>query len=438
MRLRLWIRLRRVLMTVLYIGICLLVLDLIGIPRLIEQLMADPTRLSLFTHNTVSFCGGNFKGYVNKFAHLKMVILDPKKSDGRVGGEDVKSVLEQPEFVEYFEFSPGYFTLECSAIPTYRFRDEHHLNMWMDVLKPQDPTLTTDILQAKGGDSVRKKFTIAVTRYEYANLYHQMADIYNAYIMLRVFNLDPDKTDILFVDGHPKSNLDEIWDTLFGDVIRAGHLKEPLLFENLIWNIQGYTSSIHQHDREKIPEVPEFGHFVLHRHGMSENRKLDCRNISVLFIWRRNYVAHPRNPSGVVARKVLNENEVISFVQNNLHVDGKPTGTVKGIHLEAMSFGEQLQHIRNTDILIGIHGAGLSHALFLPQHAGLIEIFSSRKLAVNRHFQALARWRGVRYEKYENRYTNNDAGNDDVTLEPFEIAELVNEMRDKICHDESL
>jgi protein O-GlcNAc transferase len=37
-----------------------------------------------------------------------------------------------------------------------------------------------------------------------------------------------------------------------------------------------------------------------------------------------------------------------------------------------MSLKEQIEAIHNSDILIGIHGAGMSHALFLPPTSGVV------------------------------------------------------------------
>ena len=38
-------------------------------------------------------------------------------------------------------------------------------------------------------------------------------------------------------------------------------------------------------------------------------------------------------------------------------------------------FREQLKIIQNTDILVGIHGAGLAHMLFLPDWAAVFELY---------------------------------------------------------------
>ena len=39
-----------------------------------------------------------------------------------------------------------------------------------------------------------------------------------------------------------------------------------------------------------------------------------------------------------------------------------------------MSFQEQVAAMRNTTVLIGVHGAGLTNLLFLPDHAAIVEV----------------------------------------------------------------
>ena len=58
-----------------------------------------------------------------------------------------------------------------------------------------------------------------------------------------------------------------------------------------------------------------------------------------------------------------------------------------------LSFREQLLLVRRTDLLVGVHGAGLTHALFLPPGAHLIEFATGG----GNHFSNLARYGGVRY-----------------------------------------
>lgn len=60
-------------------------------------------------------------------------------------------------------------------------------------------------------------------------------------------------------------------------------------------------------------------------------------------------------------------------------------------------FRDQLKIIHNTDILIGMHGAGLTHLLFLPKWASLFELYNCEDPSC---YLDLARLRGVNYNTW--------------------------------------
>lgn len=68
-------------------------------------------------------------------------------------------------------------------------------------------------------------------------------------------------------------------------------------------------------------------------------------------------------------RRVLNENELIDALKANENYDVQ-----KLVYNRNMSFKKQLELTRNTDVLIGMHGAGLTHLLFLPDWAAVFEL----------------------------------------------------------------
>lgn len=54
---------------------------------------------------------------------------------------------------------------------------------------------------------------------------------------------------------------------------------------------------------------------------------------------------------------------------------------VRYLVTEGMPFLEQLQHMAATSVLVGAHGAGLMHALFLPPHSAVVELQPSNYAA---------------------------------------------------------
>lgn len=67
---------------------------------------------------------------------------------------------------------------------------------------------------------------------------------------------------------------------------------------------------------------------------------------------------------------------------------------VNSVDFSNISFSEQLQIIANTDLLIGVHGNGLTHLAFLPDNATLLEFYSTQNTAF---FRVFAQLRGLRY-----------------------------------------
>ena len=342
-----------------------------------------------FMERKAELCDGRFVGYAHLFAELTNVLVDPSWGSGKVGGENLSDVMYQSADNEYYDLHKRYFKLPCTKKIKHLFPREDPLWEWTEAIYV-NPNLEFRNVP------IMKNTTIFVKRYEYANMYHTMTDLYNAFLMHVAFRLNPDSTTIVWVDAHPKGGLDPVWNTLFGKVIRAGQVTRPMVFKKLIWSMMGDNSPISDFHIKwnSVPFLEEFRHFFLTRHGLSPYRKLNCSNVTVSFIWRRNYIAHPRNPSGKVQRKIKNEDELIQTLKNAL-----PSITVRGAPLDSLSMTEQLQYITETDILIGMHGAGMTHALFLQKHAAVIELHENTGML---HFWAFAKWRRLVHASWLN------------------------------------
>lgn len=367
-----------------------------------------------------SFCNGRFIGYDRTFAKLTDVIIDPSKGKGRRGGENIKDVLNQPEANEYYILNFGYFKQRCSEKIRYTFNSKSHVRQWLDVLEttPEKIVYETTI----------KEWTIAVKRYEYVNLYHTMTDFYNAFLVYKAFNMSLGNITILWIDGHPSGTLDSTWETLFGHVLRAGYIAQPSKFNQMIWGIMGYDSLLSQFERENVPYLEEFRDFFLTRHAVSTKTELNCTNLKMMFLWRRDYVAHPRNPSGSVSRKIANEDELLEKTKKRF-----PHDNVTGLQIDKLNMQDQLKVIANVDILIGMHGAGLTHTLFLPQHAGLIELYPTYWSNANTHFKSMARWRNLHYLTWNNIDRSKELQNQFTIVNVDFIIDLISQMKQKIC-----
>ena len=87
---------------------------------------------------------------------------------------------------------------------------------------------------------------LAITREEYANLFHTLHDVFNAYHTMMMMGLIREfsaasqlkgKVQILFLDGHAEGALDEIWSNLFGPPIYLSSFrnKSQVCFRRIVF-----------------------------------------------------------------------------------------------------------------------------------------------------------------------------------------------------------
>jgi len=387
-----------------------------------------PDEFQQWSSSAKSTCSGRLIGYTQEFALLKNVVVDTAYCQcQRKGGEPVSAVLNQDESVEYCNAVVGCFQLPCVEFRPYAFNLEtKHLISWMSSLKTG-----RDVVGIDAHEFV--EFTIAIERYEYVNLYHSMTDWYNAFLMMQFFGRTPAQTNILIVDAHPYGSLDPVWPQLFNSTFRLSALPSKTRFRRLVWSIVGYNSPMKIYISPYPPLLEEFRRFFLSSFDVDADRRVDCGRLSVLFIWRRDYVAHPRNPTGFVVRKIRNEARLIHSIRQKM-----PELGVRGVQIDALPMRDQLRLVVDADILVGVHGAGLTHAIFLSRGAGLLELAPNIMYSSSEHFEAIASWRQLAYR----RWTNNDVMLDNesegtLTVPPNVITASIRMLRKQMCSPDS-
>ncbi|KAH3736711.1 uncharacterized protein LOC127851401 [Dreissena polymorpha] len=294
------------------------------------------------------------------------------------------------------------FSVPCdSKVPAYNFRYsiEGPLQMWMGNLMPYPTTYITD----QDSNYVTAP-TFVIKRIEAHNLYHTLCEWMNVFLVSKVMKLNASLVDIVWMDDRPPSPLDDTWTVLF-DNVYIYKTDENLVYKNLIWNIIGYNSPINFHNLPAAPYFEDFRDFFLKAYGVSDEKRLDCNKLKITVILRKDYMTHPERKdlfNGLVHRKFKNEDEIVDNVKSVF-----TQATVETVILEQMSMFDQLKVMTQTDVLIGMHGAGMSHVMFLPAHAVVFEIFP-QYWGFLRHFKAFARWRGVKYFGSKNEDLKNE------------------------------
>ena len=121
-----------------------------------------------------------------------------------------------------------------------------------------------------------------------------------------------------------------------------------------------------------------------------------------------------------LGRMVKNDAEVVAALKT-LETSKFSNGArvkLSEVDFNLLTFPEQIKHDLKTDIMVGPHGAGLMHNIFMRPRATLMELFIDGS-SQNRHFHNLAWWSGHEYEGavYQN---------------PIHIAQLIEKVREVV------
>jgi prepilin-type processing-associated H-X9-DG protein len=328
------------------------------------------------------------------------------------GGEtlDSRGVLGRPEEPEFPIYKKGAFSTLTTPHPMpkaeFTKRESfHYLNDVLEALNYPFPPKDWHCAETWPGT------TMFITRYEYVNLYHTMTDWWNTY-----FSLPPESerpVNIVFLDGHAKGNLDAPWEKMFGKVTYVQHLKKGgVCFERAVMIPPGYAAPIfHQVLRPQCPVqdlADQFASHVLASYNLQDAKKIPGR---IVIIDRVPYMAHPRSKPKEAQRILQNLDALKSRLAKV-----KGVTSVAVVRLEKMDFGTQLKTMRQAHILIGNHGAGLTHVLFMDKNSHLMEFAQDYM----EFFQYLSEWKGISHKFFDQQY--------DSRLEENSIQSVVSEV----------
>ena len=126
-----------------------------------------------------------------------------------------------------------------------------------------------------------------------------------------------------------------------------------------------------------------FSQHVLHRFNIQQEGPLRDK-LRVTFLAR-----------GTQFRNILNQEQLVKDMRKRLKNDIELNMVTYDLKT---SFIDQLKNTHNSDIFMSMHGAGLTHLLFLPDWAVVFEIHNCEDKDC---YNDLARLRGVEYFTWE-------------------------------------
>ncbi|XP_050219117.1 beta-1,2-xylosyltransferase [Mercurialis annua] len=345
------------------------------------------------------------------------------------GGEVIEEVIGRQEDEELPEFQNGAFQVLFSSgdknskyFKNGKLVDDEFLDNYVpegQILRHTMRDLIDSIHivdhQEFLCDQWYEEPTILVTRFEYANLFHTITDWYSAYVSSRVTGL-PYRPHLIFVDGHSRAPLEETWKALFSSVRYAKNFSGSVCFRHVVFVPLGYETALFKglseeidcrgasaHDLRQNPDdrktarLSEFGEMIRAAFGFSVNSHGPENPVSgynILFVRREDYLAHPRH-GGKVESRLSNEEEVLNALQNWASNHGECKMNIVNGLFAHMAMKDQVRTIQEASVIIGAHGAGMTHIVSATPKTVILEIIS-RKFR-RPHFQLIAQWKGLEY-----------------------------------------
>ena len=286
----------------------------------------------------------------------------------------------------YLSFDQGSLISSCTKTSNYKhglFMPHHALQM------------SSFVSDAKLPDSYT---TVNIPTYLLArdedceNSFHSTADFMNIFLVMSALNLDPENQQLMLFDKHPDGPYMELYSKAFSKkypVIRNDHYgNKIILFKKLIFHLESPAGLIFpkvaRPDPLKCFSTSFFQAYRKYILNSFDLYDVVPPSIPTVTLSLRHRTAHKN-----VGRILANEEEVTNVLREgnmmNLNV----------VDFAKISYGEQLRIIRNTNVLIGVHGAGLMNIMYAAEEAVLLEIHPSYRQ--DRHFRHAARMTGKIY-----------------------------------------
>ena len=283
----------------------------------------------------------------------------------------------------------------------------------------RDETVTSKGFTWTNRPTRKDSFVILVKREGNNNLWHSLMEIWSMMNSIDVLRMsrrpdgstplfqtpaDMDNTYIVMLDDYVEESTFDLW-RFFSrhPVIKLKDMiKDPLKVPpplqsataNIIIPMAGASNPLWQNDWDvrdcrKAPLLElmvqrVFEHYQVPFHSGPRSIALDEKNdIVVTFIDRRG------------TRRLINHAELLQALQLRY-----PNVVVQAVDFATLSLPDQLRLVQSTDILVGVHGAGLTHTMFMRGNAGAVVEIQPENLG-HKGFRNLAAMTGQKYYSAE-------------------------------------
>ena len=232
--------------------------------------------------------------------------------------------------------------------------------------------------------------------------------LFECFLVLRSLQRQNCEVECLLLDSG-RDKLSELYTTCLPGCHFPEDRKGIHLFNHLIF-IQCRVGGGDQQSRKKFYTcdlAEEFHQFILSVFNIAPPEPVR-QTKRITLIRRKQYIEVTNKPC--IDRVIKNEEEIISALKahyQNLEV--------QAVYFEELSITDQLNQFTKSDILVGMHGAGLIvGAYFTPPNAGILELFPKyfRIPQSSVTCRAVAASRKLHYRRWLNLRRANEFGTD--------------------------
>jgi len=327
-----------------------------------------------------------------KFCEAENVMIDFRGIKDRVRTQNLRYKMDV--------LSEGDIQIDCD-IDEKRFISEQEymspLQSWAPELRnirKSEKALTEDNAEC----DVYMSEPVYIMKLDAAvNMYHHFCDFFNLYMSIFIKSrksgvsmFDTNNQVLIWESIKYQSNFRSTWEAFTANQLMTleNVAGQRVCFRNVVFPLLPrmlfglfYNSPIIAGCQDSAL-FHAFKEFITHRLRVP-SRPVSPTKLRVTLLSRRTKY-----------RRVLNEYQLIQALNSTRRY------TVDLATFDHMTpFKQQLEVVRNTDILIGMHGAGLTHLLFLPVWSAVFELHHCDDPAC---YSDLARLRGLKYATWEN------------------------------------
>ena len=365
--------------------------------------------------NTKHVCYANFNNYYNDiYAHkngviclMENIIIDPSKSEQ--SGLTYKGPVDNLH-LGFPILYPGFFNTKCKTkdiLENYNEIYNTYFSSWNYNYK-----INNEILEEL---SPGKTILFLSRNQDSPNLFHGNSEIINVISIMNLFDLIPEKIQIIFLESI-NIRQDPFYDIYKNMISRGG---EPIYIRNLKkkykiskaihvpinWDSPAYLN-VDYLSCNKSTKAYELYNNLVNRylniktfHDPFKSKKdffyypkeiIDKHNSNINFTkiitiqWRRVWPKGRTGQFRILGNGRKLTDKLLSKIPNNKNF------LIRLINTGKLSMRTQIALIRNTDYLVGIHGAGLTLAIFLPNKSILHEVLHADNLKVLAQMSALS------------------------------------------------